>query len=633
MQGAIRAQEMPPPNAGDSGFFSRSAGSRSFLRYGYGDLLAKERKHTVLHRIWPGTQRVLCGGIRKSRRLTGRVAGFCGSNGVEILEPLSFKGRKGSGLPGGRNGYAEAALKLEFDFEKYEYSYRVWGRNLYNPDTDADGWKRLLRKEFAGGAEQAGLALSAAEVFAVVTTAHCPSAANNLYWPEMYWDMQMTEAGRRNPYSDTPAPRRFGTVSSLDPEFFLTCDELAEELAQGKSSGKYSPLWVAARLDECAEQAGAALRKPKPAAKPSPEFRRWQTDAAIQAGLGRFYAAKFRSGANYSLYLKTKEPAALREALREGQASRASWRKLADAARGVYAADVTYGPDYYQRGHWTDRVDAMNEDLADLEKLVAQVPAPGVESAAWKPDAPPAFFSMVTSSGSSEVSSWCSTSTRPPSRTKSRSRSRWSAIALVTQSGPIIRHLAPASAAASRESIGWTGQPSFSRQGRIAFLGSNTRTGSFTAALGKDSAIGQTSSTRSSRAHLVPSFHNSMFSVNRVRSLTCGTSKATRSRLRKDVSDWAWISPWRTVFPDRIEQAPSELQFAGQILVVEDVEPPVEFGRRIAANLLLGHAERHERVSPRRRSCSQYTATGDGLVHVAGLRPGTSWSMPCRESR
>jgi hypothetical protein len=58
MQGAIRAQEMPPRNARDNGFFSRSSGSRSFLRYGYGDLLAENRRSGVLHRMWPGTQRL-----------------------------------------------------------------------------------------------------------------------------------------------------------------------------------------------------------------------------------------------------------------------------------------------------------------------------------------------------------------------------------------------------------------------------------------------------------------------------------------------------------------------------------------------------------------------------------------------
>ncbi|HXS69684.1 MAG TPA: hypothetical protein VN761_12630, partial [Candidatus Polarisedimenticolia bacterium] len=97
MQGAIRPQEMPPRDRHDNGFFSRSSGSRSFLRYGYGDLLAENRRHGVLHRIWPGTQRVLLWGDPEMASAYGRVSSFCGSNGVEILEPLSFKGRKGSG--------------------------------------------------------------------------------------------------------------------------------------------------------------------------------------------------------------------------------------------------------------------------------------------------------------------------------------------------------------------------------------------------------------------------------------------------------------------------------------------------------------------------------------------------------
>ena len=62
MQGAIRQQEMPPRNAGTAGFFSRSSGSRSFLRYGYGDLYAEDRRYKILHRIWPGTQRLLLWG-------------------------------------------------------------------------------------------------------------------------------------------------------------------------------------------------------------------------------------------------------------------------------------------------------------------------------------------------------------------------------------------------------------------------------------------------------------------------------------------------------------------------------------------------------------------------------------------
>ena len=71
------------------------------------------------------------------------------------------------------------------------------------------------------------------------------------------------DAKRPHPFSDTPNPKRFGTVSPLDPEFFLSGDEFADELLKGERSGKYSPLWVAAQLEDHAEKAAAHLRKSK----------------------------------------------------------------------------------------------------------------------------------------------------------------------------------------------------------------------------------------------------------------------------------------------------------------------------------------------------------------------------------
>jgi hypothetical protein len=381
MQGAIRQQEMPPADKKDSGFFGRSSGSRSFLRYGYGDLFEEDRRYGVLHRIWPGTQRVLLWGDPDIAGAYGRVASFCGGKGVEILEPLTFKGRKGSGLPGGRNAYADSTLKPAYDFEKYEYTYRVWGRNLYNPDSEGDGWRRYLRGQFGEGAKPAEQALSAAgKILPLVLTAHCPSAANNNYWPEMYWNQPMTEADHKNPYSDTPSPKRFGTVSPLDPEFFLTCDEAAAEiLGNGPLSGKKSPTWVASCLDGYAGQALTALHKMKVQDNSPAALRRLQADVIIQAGLGKFFAAKFRAGVFYGIYLSTKNTQALDETLREIRDARATWAGLAAAAKGVYLQDVTYGPEYFQRGNWTDRLAAMDADIADLQNLSAQAtsnPAP-----------------------------------------------------------------------------------------------------------------------------------------------------------------------------------------------------------------------------------------------------------------
>jgi hypothetical protein len=374
MQGAIRQQEMPPRNARTSGFFSRSSGARSFLRYGYGDLLAENRRYGVLHRMWPGTQRLLTWGDPETAAAYGRVSSFCGSAGMELMEPLLFKGRKGSGLPGGRDAYADASLRPKGgDFEKYLYTYRVWGRSLYNPDSDADGRMRLLRAQFGGGAETvAGALASAGRILPLVVTAHCPSAANNNYWPEMYFNMAIVDATRRNPYGDTPSPKRLGTVSPLDPEFFLSLDEFADELIKGEHSGKYSPVWVATQLDDAAENAAMLLRKAKSKTRDarSAEFRRLAVDVTIQAGLGKFFAAKFRAGVLYALYVRSSHRAALEEALKANRAARAAWAELADAAKDVYRHDITFGPEYFQRGHWLDRLPAMDEDIADMEKLL-----------------------------------------------------------------------------------------------------------------------------------------------------------------------------------------------------------------------------------------------------------------------
>ena len=110
-QAEIRELERPRPGKDGSGLMKLSSGSRSFLRYGYGDLLQEDRRYGVLHRIWPGTQRLLLWGDPVTGAAHARAFSFCGSAGVEIMEPLSFKGRRGSGIAGDRCGYADAVFE------------------------------------------------------------------------------------------------------------------------------------------------------------------------------------------------------------------------------------------------------------------------------------------------------------------------------------------------------------------------------------------------------------------------------------------------------------------------------------------------------------------------------------------
>ena len=386
MQAAIRPLEMPPLEPSDSGFFSKSSGSRRFLRYGYGDLLSEDRRYGVLYRIWPGTQRVLLWGDPLFAAAYSRAFSFCGSLGVELCEPLSFKGRKGSGLPGGRDAYADESLRTSGGgWEKYLYTYRVWGRHLYNPNCDPDVSRRFLRQQFGKGSEPVEAALaSATRILPLVSTAHCPSAANNAYWPELYTNMPIVDTARPHPYGDTLSPKRFGTVSPLDPELFSRIDDFAEELLSrgavplshqmGEGSGvraaKYSPAEVAQWLEKQAEAATQNLQRAisKTTNRNSPEFRRLSVDVAIQSGLGHFFAWKLRAAVLYSLYERSGSRTALEAALKDYRIAREAWANLAERAKGVYMADITFGHEKHLRGHWLDRLPAIDADIADMEK-------------------------------------------------------------------------------------------------------------------------------------------------------------------------------------------------------------------------------------------------------------------------
>jgi len=375
-QASIRALELPPHDRPDQGFFAKSDGSRRFLRYGYGDLLTEDRRYSVYYRIWPGTQRLLLWGDPVFAAGYSRAAGFCGSQGMEICEPLSFKGRKGSGLPGGRDAYADGALKpARADFEKYLYSYRLWGRLLYNPEAGPDSWRRFLSRELGAAAGPAEAALSrASRILPLLTTAHLPSAANNGFWPEVYTNMPIVNEKRPHPYGDTPSPKRFGTVSSLDPALFSSIEEFADSLLKGQTDGRYSPVEVAQWLEDLADRATRhrSDAETRIGEKPSPAYRRLAVDVEIQCELGHFFARKLRAGTLYAVYRTTGDPTALREAVQAYRGARDAWKKLTAKVQGIYLSDITFGRAAHLRGHWRDRLKAIEQDIADMEAVTSR---------------------------------------------------------------------------------------------------------------------------------------------------------------------------------------------------------------------------------------------------------------------
>lgn len=371
-QADIRKIEKPKAE-NKPGLMALSEGTRSFLRYGYGDLLREDRQWSVVHRIWSGTQRLLLWGDPRFAAAYSRAFSFCGSNGVEIQEPLSFKGRRGSGLPGSRCAYADASLDPRWDWEKYEYTSRLWGRMLYNPETKAAVWQRRLQRQMGRSAPAIETALaSVSRVLPIVTTSYAPSAANALYWPEIYTNQSLVDAEHFRPYTDSLPPRVFGNASPLDPELFLSANETAVELLGGRPSGHYTAVEVAQWLEDSAVAGRAALAQAEAAARGSKRiaYRRAKTDAEIQAGIGEFFGAKFRAGVLFHFYELTGERAPLEACIAQYKKARAAWAALALAGDGVYMADITVGPDPQLRGCWTGRLSAIDKDIAAVAVLL-----------------------------------------------------------------------------------------------------------------------------------------------------------------------------------------------------------------------------------------------------------------------
>src|ERR1039458_1449554 len=141
--------------------------------------------------------------------------------------------------------------------------------------------------------------------------------------------------------------------------------EFADELLKGERSGKYSPLEVAAWLEDFG---GATLTVSLSNFGSSPELHRIAIDVDLLASLGQFFAFKLRAGVLYAVHERTGDRAALQEALKEYKDARSIWAGMARRSKLEYAADLSAGDRYSVRGQWADRLPAIDEDIAAMEQ-------------------------------------------------------------------------------------------------------------------------------------------------------------------------------------------------------------------------------------------------------------------------
>lgn len=374
-QAAIRETELPIDPTPEAGKMIITTTSRRFTRYGYADFYKEDRNYDIFFRIWPGTQRVLLWGDPEMASGYGRSGSFLGAKGIELMEPLSFKSRKTTETSTGRDPYVDQTLRLGVeDWKKYKYSYRLWGRLLYNPEASSNTWRRYLKSEFNEAAEYCENALKhASRILPLITVAHSPSVANNNYWPEIYSNIMIVDQDEKPEYhTDGREPHTFNAASPLDPALFYRIDEFADDMVNDEQKGKINPIQTAELLEELALKAKHYIDEAKKNANNlnEPSFRRWVIDVEAQIGLGLFFANKFRAGTAYAFFEKIRDKSLLDQALKYYRVAKDAWEQLIEVTKDAYTDDITYGYVSFMRGHWSDRLKAIEEDIISMENQV-----------------------------------------------------------------------------------------------------------------------------------------------------------------------------------------------------------------------------------------------------------------------
>jgi hypothetical protein len=324
----------------------------------------------------------------------GRHADFAGALGIEWFEPLSFLGKKDSaavGSPGGtrtsRALYRDPALqRVADDWRKFRYTYRLLGRTAYDPDTPIADLLRPLQAEYREAAPAVARALGAASrVLPLITVAHAPSTACNVYWPEMPTPVPLVPRSTpaehprdvhgwpANSDFDVTPPYAFGNVSPLDPKLIYGVDEFAADVRNGRRQAKHTPPEVADRLDLLAHEALSALTESEQLTDPTAaEFIVLATDIRIQARLAQHFAALTRAAVAFAL--KDLGPDWGPRSVDHYRSAITAWDELV-AAAGPYVDDLPFGQTPYSRGSWVDRRPAMLADLDAVQAAVEAAPA------------------------------------------------------------------------------------------------------------------------------------------------------------------------------------------------------------------------------------------------------------------
>lgn len=327
--------------------------------YSYDSLLRKDRNYDVAWHVWNlGSHRVFLWGDPDYVRTFVSACHLGDAVGFEVTPPLSQKGFSQFGqTPGHWSIYRDGLPDCyEWEYEKYWFFYKLWGRIGYDPELGDEVWLNELERRF--GAEPAPHLLDAyresSKVISYLVSHHMDD--QNMYnWLEL-------DAGGPIDY--------FSSITPGEKTLFLNARDYAEARTANVPSAMITPFEAAEDLEEFADRCEAALEKAEEVGTftDNREYDFASLDMRALCRLACYNAHKIRASAYLSLFYETSDYSLLGPACDCAEAGVDEWRELVRITEPYYER-LQLGPSV---GHWKDNLPWVEYDVHRIEKA-AQV--------------------------------------------------------------------------------------------------------------------------------------------------------------------------------------------------------------------------------------------------------------------
>jgi hypothetical protein len=329
-------------------------------RHGYADMLRYPQHYQMLWKLWNGgTNRAFLWGSPEYVRRFAESSHLYDSEAYAVYEPMATKMES-------QVHDAEPFQLLnppyryyDYEFERYWYFFQTFGLIGYDPRTPEDVWNREFETRFG---KTAGTILKqaldeASWVMPRIVASCYPYSffPTTSAWPE------------KQRLGDLPL---YARAEGSDLQQYAGFDEEAQVLLGQLETAKTLPSTTSAWLTRLSED---ILWKTAEAERAignhdNREFHSTVTDLKMLANLALYHARRIPAAVSYCLFLRTRDVAALDEAIRHEQHATDAWEQLVDAAGDVYADNILIGKKPLS-GHWRDEWELLNRGL---EKLKAQ---------------------------------------------------------------------------------------------------------------------------------------------------------------------------------------------------------------------------------------------------------------------